>query len=456
MKVPGLDKGFPRNWETERSLLGGLLLDGSMLGEVRELVTAEDFHRPHHAALFRVLCEMGDATDPTTVLDEIVRRDALESVGGASYLLALPAACPSVDSVPAYAARVQDHSARRKVLLAHLRGVERVQAGEADTAALIEEGTRELLGIAHGAGAKEYARPSEIVDERLLHWQRACENPGAITGVPTGLHDLDRRLVGLHPADLVVIAGRPASGKTGLCLNIAAHAAKTGTTVAFFSLEMSRESLVDRLVIAEARVDAQRVRLGELSPHDDWPRLTRAAEVVHALPILIDDTPGLTVSRLRRKARRMRAENPSLGLIVIDYIQLMEGEGRRDANRTEVVGAISRGLKLLAKDLDVPVVVLSQLNRSLESRSDKRPIPSDLRDSGAIEADADVILFIYRDEVYNPESPDKGIAELIVSKQRAGPIGTVKVAFLAQFLLFQNLASQPWAPEPGHGGGGYY
>jgi replicative DNA helicase len=266
-----------------------------------------------------------------------------------------------------------------------------------------------------------------------------------VTGVTTGFVDLDRMLAGLQRTDLVILAARPAMGKTAFALNIALAAAeKAGVGVGVFSLEMGRHQLVNRLLTAHARVDASKVRVGELDMSMDWPRLNEASDALHALPFYVDDSPGLSIAQLRSKARRLKQECPHLGLIIIDYLQLMQGSGNPKESREQIISNISRGLKILAKELQVPVVALSQLNRSLEARTDKRPMRSDLRESGAIEQDADVILFIYRDEVYNEDSPDKGVAEIIIAKQRNGPIGDIKLLWQHDFTRFVNLEHRPY------------
>jgi replicative DNA helicase len=423
------------------------LLDPRQLVDVRERLRAEDFHRPQHKAVFTLLCELADSganPDPTMVLDELVRRDALDSVGGAAYVLALPQACPSVDNLAAYAARVRDHAVRRNLVLAAQRIIEDVQRGDSDTVTMLDEAEQAIFGLSQLSGPRDWHALSTVLDEQMLAIQERSEHPGDVTGVPTGFADLDKALAGLQRTDLVILAARPAMGKTSFALALALAAAKRGNVaVGIFSLEMSRQQLVQRMLVSEARVDATRVRSGHISVAHDWPRLMEASEQLHGLPIVIDDTSGLTIAQLRSKARRLRAEHPNLGLIIIDYLQLMQGSGGARETRENAISAISRGLKILAKELEVPVVALSQLNRSLESRTNKRPLPSDLRESGAIEQDADVILFIYRDEVYNEASLDRGMAEIIIAKQRSGPLATVKLAFLGQYVLFQNLATGP-------------
>ncbi len=439
---------MPHNAETERSLLGGLILDSRQIGDVSGRLVAEDFARPAHQRLFTLLGELvarDRVADLVSIVDEVERRGELDQVGGLSYLLALPGACPSVQNVPIYAGRVREHAVRRRLQLAAEAIIEEVQLGASDLPTLLDGAEKGVFAVSQLSGNTDWTRISTVVDEQMAEITRRAEAPSDLTGVTTGFIDLDKKLTGWQKGDLIILAARPAMGKTALALNFALYAAqRAGVGVGVFSLEMPKEQLVTRLLTAEARVDASRVRTGQLDPIEDWPRLGRAAEALHELPIFIDDSSGLTIASLRSKSRRLRAECPNLGLLVVDYLQLMEGSAGPKESRENIISGISRGLKLLAKELKIPVIALSQLNRNLESREDRRPLPSDLRESGAIEQDADIILFIYRDEVYHPDdSPDKGVAEVIIAKHRAGAIGKVRLAFQSQFTLFQNLAHAP-------------
>lgn len=432
------------NWEVERSLLGGLMLDASQLAEVREAVRPEDFHNPRHGALFTLLIEVVERTgncDVISVMDEVGRRDAFEEFGGAAYITGLPNACPSVENIESYAARVREHATRRNLVAAAEAIIGDVKTGEKDLPTLLDDAERGVFALSELSGKSEWHPLSEIIDEQIVTIQERQKNPGDVTGITTGFVDLDKKLAGFNRSDLIILAARPAMGKTALALNMAVAAAeKSGVAVGIFTLEMSRQQLATRMLCAEAMVDASRVRTGHLDVHEDWRKLTRAAEKLADLPIEIDDSGGLTISSLRSKARRLRAKRPDLGLIIIDYLQLMQGQGGPKESRENAVSGISRGLKLLAKELDIPVVALSQLNRTLENRPNKRPQPSDLRESGSIEQDADIILFIYRDEVYHEDSPKKGLAEVIVAKNRAGAIGDVTLTFDGRWTLFRNYA----------------
>jgi replicative DNA helicase len=442
------DRGLPHNWETERAVLGALLMAPERLADIRAILAPEDFHRPGHQVLYGLLVEManrGDVPGVIATVDEIERRGCAETVGGIAYVIALPQANASIDLLDSEAKRVKDYATRRGIVLATRAAEEAVLDGVKATPEILDAAGAELARLASTAGAPEIPPLHVEVDEALDEIDRRAANPGAITGVPTGFVDLDRKLTGLQSTDFIVIAARPAMGKTAFVLNVATNAAREGYAVGLFSLEMSRRQLLHRALCSIGRVDAQRVRTGEIDAADR-SSLHVAGQDLKRLPLLIDDTPGLSLVQLRARVRALdrkarQEHGRGLGLLIVDYLQLMQGTGAKGESRENVISAISRGMKILAKEMGIPVVALSQLNRSLESRQDKRPIMSDLRESGAIEQDADVILFIYRDEVYNGDaSPKKGIAEIIVAKQRSGPIGTVELAFIDRYLLFQNLA----------------
>lgn len=449
-RKPSADRGLPHNWETERAVLGALLTAPERLPDIRLHLEAEDFHRPAHKAIFGLLVAIagtGGSPGLVALLDEIERRNCAESVGGIAYVAALMQAHASIDLLDSDARRVRDYAVRRELVL-HARQVEAdVLDGVKPTPDVLDAAASGLAKISATVDSGEAPELGATLDEVLADIEWRADNPGALTGVPTGFHDLDRKTTGLHGGDVTVLAARPAMGKTALVLNIAVHAAKQGYPVGVFSMEMSRKQLLHRVLCAEARVDAQRVRNGEITT-TDRVALRVAVDQTRVLPIDIDDAPGLSLlqlrSRVRAMDRRVRLKTGhGLRLLIFDYLQLMSGTGAKGENRENAVSAISRGLKILAKEMDVPVLVLSQLNRSLEARADKRPMMSDLRESGAIEQDADNILFIYRDEVYHKEqSPKKGIAEIILAKQRQGPIGSIELAFIDRYVLFQNLAQQ--------------
>ncbi len=436
-------------WEVERALLGGLLLDPSQLMDVAERVAAESFSRPPHQNLFALMLQMqeqGQKAEIVSVVDEIARRDA-DDFDGIAYVTQLPNACPSVENLGVYAERVRDASLRRRLVDAAQQIAEAVKNDPKDLPALMDEAEKTIFGVTQLSGREDWHPLSEVIDDEFKAIQERAKSPGHVVGLPTGFCDLDGKLTGLAPGQLVVLAARPGMGKSAFALNIALNAARSGA-VGIFTLEMSRQEVATRMLCSHAEVDMRSVRTGILQGRD-WSKLAAAAEELHALPIEIDDSPGVTIMQLRSKARRLYAKRRGLGLIVVDYLQLMSGSGGTKESRENAISAISRGLKVLAKELEVPVIALSQLNRGVESRTDKRPLPSDLRESGAIEQDADIILFIYRDDFYNKDSPDKGLAEIIIAKNRAGPTDTVKLIFEGQFTRFDN-----WA-DPNKVGDGY-
>ena len=436
---------FPQAVEAERAVLGGLLLDYQQIGSITEILGADDFYRDVHKRIFEEMIERsakGEKIDALGLSQLALASGPNDPFGGAAYISSLPEMIGSTDNIDYYAGIVRERSIRRKLLQVAGKITEQSFEGTVDIQDLMDLAEREVFEIAKVSNQKGWAGVSSIVDKEIQRIEELCKNKGEVTGIPTGLVDLDRKLAGIHRSDLLILAARPAMGKTALALNIAQNIAiRANVGVGIFSLEMPQGQLVTRMLCAEGRVDAQAVRTGYLDEKEDWDKLERAAETLYQAPIWIDDTPGLSIHQIRSKARRLKAEHDNLGLIVIDYLQLMRGTGKEGSREQEISG-ISRGLKTLAKELDVGVVALSQLNRGVESRTDKRPLPSDLRESGAIEQDADIIMFIYRDEVYNDDSMDKGIAEVIVAKQRGGATGTVRLSFQGQFTKFDNLARE--------------
>ncbi len=435
-----LDRVPPQNLEAEKCVLGSIFLDNNALLKVVDLLRPEDFYRPAHGAIFQTMLDLFNGNEPidlVTVHNALRDKDLLEQVGGAAYLAELAHFVPTAANVLYYA-----HIVREKAILRRLIATATDIAGRCYEATepvedLLEDAERAIFEIRAQGDAKSFFSMKDVIKSAVLQIETLHQRKEEITGVPTGFADFDRMTAGLQPSDLIIVAGRPSMGKTALALNIAQHAAtEHKVPVAIFSLEMSKEQLATRMLCAEAKVDAQAVRTGRLSDAE-WQRLTFAANKLSQAPIFVDDTPALTVLELRAKARRLMAEH-GLGLVIIDYLQLMRSRERRE-RREQEISEISSSLKAMAKELNVPVVALSQLNRRVEERPDKRPQLADLRESGAIEQDADVIVFIYRDEVYKKESPDKGKAELIIGKQRNGPTGTVKLAFLAQYSCFANL-----------------
>jgi replicative DNA helicase len=437
-----IDRPTPAAVEAERALLGGLMADPKQWASVESLVRAEDFFRPEHAALFRLLTDMharSESVDMVTVFERITRGDGPQRFGGASYVAELPEHAPATVNLPHYASMIRDKAQLRALIRVSSEHLREAYATPENVDELMDRAARDITGLMMGAGTKSWTRVSEIVDQQIVKLETlSTQGLGAVPGVSTGFVELDKNLAGLHPTDLVILAARPAMGKTALALNIAQNVAllADGHAVGVFSMEMSRGQLVTRMLCCHGLVDAGRVRTGRLE-QSDWDRLLDASEYLRRAKIHIDDNGGLALSEVRARARRLKAEDPKLALIIIDYLQLMRGDDPR-APREQQISAISRGLKGLAKDLDITVLALSQLNRGVETRADKRPLVSDLRESGAIEQDADVVMFIYRDEYYNKDSPDKRLAEVIIAKQRQGPTGTIKLAFESEFTRFDD------------------
>ena len=431
----------PHSLEGETSLLGAILLNNEVLSRVADALDREDFYRTGHRLLYETMIELsekGAPIDLVTVTDALRQKGLLDKAGGAAYLSSLTSQVPSADNAEHYARIVRDKAILRKLIWVSTEIASEGYDANSEVADYLDRAEKAIFEITARNIRRSFSSVKDILRDTFARIEELYERKDLVTGVPSGYHDLDQLTAGLQRSDLVIVAGRPGMGKTSFVLNIAQYAAiEAGIPVAFFSLEMSKEQLVMRLLCSEARVDSHRLRRGMLRD-SDWPKLTRAAGALADAPIFIDDTAGISTLEVRAKARRLKSE-ADVGLVIVDYLQLMRGRGSYDVREQEI-SEISRSLKALAKELNVPVIALSQLNRGVESRSDKRPMISDLRESGAIEQDADVIMFIYRDEIYNKESPDRGIAEIIVGKQRNGPTDSVKLAFLSEFTTFENLA----------------
>jgi len=436
----------PQSIEAEEAVLGGILVDNRALDHAVETLTAEDFYREAHRRIFQALIDLderGEPSDVITITECLKRRGDLEAVGGAASVAELVDRTATASNVGFYAKIVRDKAILRRLVEAGSDIAQRASMGAADVGELLDQAEQGVLDIANRR-MRPFSRLEEIIVSTVGQIEEMYKNPDALTGIPSGLIDLDKLTSGFQPADLIIIAGRPSMGKSALATNIGQYAAAhTGKAVGMFSLEMSKESLVMRMLCGEARIDSVKIRTGTLTD-EDFPRLAMAAGQLADLPFFIDDTPSLSVLELRAKARRLKRENEDrggMGLIIVDYLQLMQAHRQVD-NREQEISLISRSLKALAKELDIPVIALSQLNRGVESRADKRPLMSDLRESGAIEQDADVIAFVYRDDFYNRASPDQGVAEVIISKQRNGPQGTARLAFRKEFTTFENLSGR--------------
>src|SRR5947209_3786794 len=439
----------PQSLEAEEAVLGGILLDNAALDRVTELVQADDFYREVHRKVFRAMLDLSARNEPSdliTLAELLKARGELADVGGSAYLAELAERVPTAAHVAQYAKIVRDKSILRGLIGAATEIAMHGYEGAGDVAELLDRAEQLIFGISDRKVKPEFVRISDLLVESLKTIERLYEQKQAVTGVPSGFHDLDNLTAGFQPSDLVIVAGRPSMGKTALCLNIAEHAAlRADVGVAIFSLEMSKEQLALRMLCSESRVDLKRVRTGHLSERE-FPKLAMAAGRLADAPIFIDDTPALSILELRAKARRLKRDPATkLGLVIVDYLQLMRSTEGKDSREQEI-SEISRSLKALAKELNVPVIALSQLNRQVESRNPPKPRLADLRESGAIEQDADVIAFIYREEVYVEDSDKKGVAEIIVAKQRNGPVDSVELTFLAEFTRFEN---RELAPEEG-------
>jgi replicative DNA helicase len=433
----------PQSLEAEVSVLGGVLLENEALNRALEVVNEGDFYREAHRQIFSALLHLYERNEPAdliTLSEVLKKRGALEEVGGIEYLKILGNSVPTAANIAYYAKIIKEKSILRKLIN---RATEIINLGFGDAGDVdesLDRAERLIFEISEDRVRPSFFPIKDIIKASFKTIENLYEKKQLITGVPTGFTKLDDLTSGLQPSDLIIVAGRPSMGKTALALNITQHAAiEDGIPSAIFSLEMSKEQLALRLLCSEAKVDAHRLRGGFLS-ETDWPKLTRAAGSLSEAPIFIDDTPGLTVLEMRAKSRRLKAEH-NLGLVVVDYLQLMRGRANSETREQEI-SDISRSLKALAKELRLPVIALSQLNRKVEDRGDRRPQLADLRESGAIEQDADVIIFLYRDEVYNrsEDNPHKGKAEIIVGKQRNGPTDKFELAFLDKYTCFENLS----------------
>jgi len=407
--------------------------------EVSEILRAEDFYKESHKKLFDVIMEMFEKDIPVdlvTVVDELRKRDMLEVVGGIDYLASLTSSVITTANVSYYAKLIKEKATLRRLIEASSEIME-LSYQEDDVETVLDIAEQKIFDIAQGRNTTTFSSMKDILMDTFYKIEELYKNKGKLTGIPSGFPDLDAKTAGFQPSDFILIAARPSMGKTSFALNIAQNAALlTGLPVAIFSLEMSKEQLVTRLICSTANIDSQKLRTGNLD-EEDWMKLAAAMTPLSKAPIYIDDTPGVTVMDIRAKARRLKLEK-GLGLVMIDYLQLMQGRGRAE-NRQQEISEISRSLKSLARELNVPVITLSQLSRAPETRSDHRPVLSDLRESGAIEQDADIVMFLYRDDYYHKDSEKKNIAEVIIAKHRNGPTGVVELLWLAQYTKFVSL-----------------
>ncbi len=439
-----LERIPPQNIDAEQSVLGAILLDREAIYRAMKLLRPDDFYRESHRLIYEAMLELdegGAAVDPVTVCERLRLNGNLEKAGGVSYIATLAEMVPTAANISYYSRIVEEKSLLRTLiqLSTRIAGMGYDEGEEPEK--LIAEAERMINELGGRRAATAFFAIKEILLDTFAHLEYLYSNQGEALGVPTSFGDLDQLCTGLQPSDFIILAGRPGMGKTALGLCIGYNAAlRHNIPVAVFSLEMSKEQLAQRILCAEAMVDQHRLRTGDLA-EEDWRKLHEAKDRLANIPIFIDDTPGITVRQVRAKARQLQAEK-GLGLIVIDYLQLMQGS-KRVENRQQEISEISRSLKGLAKELNIPVLSLAQLSRSVEQRDKKRPIMSDLRESGSLEQDADLIMFIYRDEYYNRESEKKGIAEIIIAKHRNGPTGYVELGFLKEYTKFVSLVKNP-------------
>ncbi len=444
----------PQSIEAEKSVLCAMLISKEAIAKVTEIINADDFYREAHKVIYNAMLELEGKNEPVDLITvtEILKRDnKLEDVGGIAYITSLANLLPTAANVKYHAEIVAEKSVLRQLVKVSTEIAAMGYDGDEEVSTLIDKAESRILEISNRKKRSDFTAISDVLMHSVQDIEKLINNKGGLTGIPTGFTDLDKLTSGLHPSDFIILAARPSMGKTAFALNVVQNVAlrahkKIGgnpCSVAFFSLEMSKEQLVSRMLCAEAAIDSQRLRIGELSDKD-WESLWNACDVMSRAKIYIDDTPGITALEMRSRARRLKAEH-GLDLVVVDYLQLMQGSGRRNSSgdRQQEVSEISRSLKALARELDVPVIALSQLSRGVEARQVKRPMLSDLRESGSLEQDADIVAFLYREDYYNPETENKNITELIIAKHRNGPVDTVNLFFHKQFTKFEGLSRRP-------------
>lgn len=435
-----LKKILPHSIEAEQSVIGSMIMDREAITVASEIITGEDFYSRQYGIIFETMVEMNDDGQPVdlvTLQNRLREKDVPPEVSGLEFVRELITAVPTSANIKYYSNIVAEKALLRRLIRLNEEIANTCYAGKESLEFILEDTEKRMFQLLQKRDSGEFVPIRQIVMNAMDRIESASKNKGSVTGIPTGFTDLDYRTAGMQPSDLVLIAARPSMGKTAFVLNIAQYVAfKKNMPVVIFSLEMSKEQLVNRLFALEAGVDAQKLRTGQLNDQD-WERLIEGAGVIGKSKLMIDDTPGISISELRSKCRRLKLEH-GLSMVIIDYLQLMSGSGRSDSRQQEI-SDISRSLKAIARELNVPVLALSQLSRAVEQRPDHRPMLSDLRESGAIEQDADVVMFIYRDDYYHHDSDRKGISEIIIAKQRNGPIGTVELAWLPEYTKFANL-----------------
>lgn len=435
-----LKRILPHSMEAEQSVIGSMIMDREAILKASELLAGEDFYNRQYGILFETMVELNDEGSPVdlvTLQNRLREKDVPPEVSSLEFVRELITAVPTSANIKYYANIVAEKATLRRLIRLNEEIANTCYAGKESLEYILDDTEKKVFQLVQKRTTDDFVPIRQVVMNALDRIETAAKNKGSVTGVPTGFIDLDYRTAGMQPSDLILIAARPSMGKTALALNIAQYVAfKKNTPIAIFSLEMSKEQLVNRMFSLESNVDAQKLRTGQLNDQE-WERLIESAGVIGKSNLIIDDTPGISVAELRSKCRKYKLEN-NLSMIIIDYLQLMTGSGRSDSRQQEI-SDISRSLKAIARELNVPVIALSQLSRAVEQRPDHRPMLSDLRESGAIEQDADVVMFIYRDDYYNHDSDKKGISEIIIAKQRNGPIGTVELAWLPEYTKFANL-----------------
>lgn len=431
----------PHNEEAERSVLGAVMLNKDVLSEVLEEVTADDFYNEGHREIFRAIWELykdNCAVDMLTVCEELKKRKALDMAGGRAYIATLTAEVPSTANAVEYAKIVAEKATLRQMIRTSEDITEKGYDAKMDAGEILDYAESSIFKIAQKRQKNDYAKIQDVLLTNIKIIDAAAQNKDKIVGIPTGFKDIDEKTSGLQRSDLIIVAARPAMGKTAFALNIAQQSAvKAGSSVIIFSLEMSKEQLGQRLLAMQARVEMQKLKQGDLD-RKDWDRITMALDELNNTKIVIDDTPGISIMEMRNKCRRLKAEQ-GLDLVVIDYLQLMSMQGKTD-NRQQEISTISRNLKLLAREIDCPVIVLSQLSRAPEQRQDHRPILSDLRESGSIEQDADIVIFLYRDDYYNENTDKPGVCEVNIAKHRSGPTDKVELTWVSRYTKFSDKA----------------
>ena len=431
----------PHDIEAEQAILGSMLTDQDAVVDAIEILKPEDFYREDNKYIYEAMSNLysrGEPIDIITVKDELSSMQKFEAVGGIEYLALLPDKVPLVSNADKYIKIVEEKSILRQLIktAGEIEGLGYAQNEEIDN--VMDQAEKKIFDIMQGKNQKGYTPIKDVLVETFADLEKLYNQKEPITGIPTGFADLDYKTAGLHESDLILVAARPAMGKSAFALNIATNAAvHANKPVVIFNLEMSKSQLVNRILCSEAMVDSNKVRTGKID-EEDWIKLATALGPLSEAPIYIDDTPGISIAEIRAKCRKLKLEK-NLGLVVIDYLQLIQGSGKKNASREQEISEISRSLKILAKELDVPVIALSQLSRAAEARQDHRPMLSDLRESGAIEQDADIVMFLYRDDYYNPDSEKKNIAEVILAKHRAGSTGTVELLWMGSYTKFANL-----------------